>query len=304
MAEAAARFAGRDVPRPAHWGGFRLTPDALRVLAAPRRPTPRPRRLLARRRRVARGVRLPRRYCRRPARRAAPRAAPTARGRAIVATAAIPATWKTVRGATHGQDEPAQPGRARSRRAVMTPADRGEDPAAQALGGAHREERRWPRRWRRRPQTPAATRKRVDEADVAHQADRADQRADGDDRRPRRRAPGRPRPGADAGATIEPRRRCPRRRPRRPGRTSVAEPCRVWVMKKTSATLIMPRPSMKTATTISTGRRSPSPMTSAHPGHPWPRARPRSKRGRGAGPPVVAQRRVATAATAEADRVD
>ncbi|HEV2426619.1 MAG TPA: pyridoxamine 5'-phosphate oxidase [Acidimicrobiales bacterium] len=28
LADAEARFAGRDVPRPEHWGGFRLTPDA------------------------------------------------------------------------------------------------------------------------------------------------------------------------------------------------------------------------------------------------------------------------------------
>lgn len=28
LADAEARFAGRDVERPAHWGGFRLTPDA------------------------------------------------------------------------------------------------------------------------------------------------------------------------------------------------------------------------------------------------------------------------------------
>ena len=37
-----ARFAGVDVPRPPHWGGWRITPDRVGVLAGPPEPPPRP----------------------------------------------------------------------------------------------------------------------------------------------------------------------------------------------------------------------------------------------------------------------
>ena len=40
-------YAGRDAPRPPHWGGYVLKPHCGRVLAAPRQPPPRPRALLA-----------------------------------------------------------------------------------------------------------------------------------------------------------------------------------------------------------------------------------------------------------------
>ncbi len=36
------RFPGDDVPRPAHWGGFRIVPERDRVLAGPAEPPPRP----------------------------------------------------------------------------------------------------------------------------------------------------------------------------------------------------------------------------------------------------------------------
>ena len=41
VAELAREHEGRDVPRPEHWGGFRLVPDDVRVLAAPGRPAAR-----------------------------------------------------------------------------------------------------------------------------------------------------------------------------------------------------------------------------------------------------------------------
>ena len=47
-ADAKERFPGAEVPLPPHWGGFRLEPDCLRVLAARRRPAARPGALRAR----------------------------------------------------------------------------------------------------------------------------------------------------------------------------------------------------------------------------------------------------------------
>ena len=49
---------GEDVPLPPHWGGFRLVPGRVRVLAAPRRPAARPRPLRARRRSAGQRERL------------------------------------------------------------------------------------------------------------------------------------------------------------------------------------------------------------------------------------------------------
>ena len=111
---AARRFDGVDGPAPANWGGYRADPDLLRVLAAPRGPAPRPRRLRARRRAVDAASGWRPRVATSSAsawrRRVAARR-PSGPRTMATSVAATPATWKTVRGVTTVKTTSAQRGR-------------------------------------------------------------------------------------------------------------------------------------------------------------------------------------------------